>query len=898
MKALWVLWARVTGLFRKSWRERELVEEFESHLQMHMDDNIRGGMSPEQARREALLKFGGVEAAKEGVRETSRLAWLETTCHDLQYAVRQFRGSPGFTFTAVLTLALGIGATTAIFSLVNGILLRPLAYREPNQLVAIDTIVFPPGVAATNLAAATYTGSSYPDYFDWQRKNRTFASLASYDEVSRLFSKPDGEGARVMRGGRVSANLFSTLGVAPAMGRTFMAEEEQPGHRVVILSHELWVSDFASSTHVLGQTVKISDEPSTIVGVMPAGFHYPPNEPALFWATFAADNEGPVPNTSVRHWERLSIIGRLKAGVGLEQALADLNAIQSGVAQHYSEDRFKLVVSVTALLEDLVYDVRPILTLLMAAVGVVLIIGCTNVAGLLLARSSRRRPELALRTALGASQTRILRQLLLESLLLALGGGVVGILMSYILLRAGLRFVPSRLPRLYDVAMDERVLAFAILLSAATSLIFGLLPAWRMSRLDPAHALRESGTTITSGRQRNRLHHALVVAETALGFTLLIGSGLLIRSTINLLVIEPGFDTKHTVIFDIALTQKRYPDPSKVPFYEKLLPQLRALPGVEMASSGHPLPLNWPRSSWANFTIPGHPYSPDDLPGAMNAAVEPEYFETLSIPLLQGRTFTGHDNDSKSPAVAVINQSFANRYFPGENPIGRYFIPNLEHPGEAIVGRQIIGIVGDTRTGSVLDPYQPGFFLPYAQDPTHQRTIVVLRVAGDPHSYENAVRKIVAGMDKDSPVFGYGTFTERIDTQAAQPRFEATLVSGFAAIALLLAAVGLYSVLSYIVAERTRELGLRMALGASRKHVLRLVLQRGFTLACIGVGAGVLASLFATRLIADTLFKVAPLDRSVYLIVTLALLAVSILAALGPAVRAAKVDPMRALREQ
>ncbi len=801
--------------------------------------------------------------------------WVESLLKDLEFALRHLRRSPGFTFTAVLTLALGIGATTAIFSLVDGILLRPLTFPESKRLVAIDTMQFPPGVSATNSGAARYTGTSYPDYFDWQRQNRTFESLASFDAVSRLFSRMDGAGARVMRGARVSANLFSTLGIAPAMGRTFLSEEEQPGHRVVILSHELWVSDFASSPQVLGQTVKISDETSTIVGVMPAGFHYPPEAPALFWATFAADNEGHLPNTAVRRWDRLSIIGRLKAGTTIGQARADLNTIQNGIAHHYSEDRFKPAVSVSPLLEELVYDVRSILLLLLGAVSLVLVIGCANVAGLLLARANRRRPELALRTALGASRPRILRQLLMESLVLALGGGAVGILMSFVLLRVGLRLIPGDLPRLYDVSIDRRVLAFAILLSAATSLIFGLLPAWRMSRLDPSHALREIGGAISSGRRRNLLHHALVIAETALGFTLLIGSGLLIRSTINLLVIEPGFDTKHTAIFDIALTQKRYPDPAKVAFYEKLLPQLEALPGVEMAGGGHPLPLYWPEGSWANFTIPGHPHSPDDLPGAMNAAVEPGYFETLSIPLLQGRTFAGHDNDPKAPLVAVINRSFANRYFPGENPIGHYFIPNLEHPGEAIAGREIIGIVGDTRTGSVHEPYQPGFFLPYAQDPTHQRPVVVLKVAGDPHSYENAVRRVVAGLDADSPVFGFGTLADNIDRQAAQPKFEAALVSGFAALALLLASVGLYSVLSCIVAERTRELGLRMALGASRSRVLRLVLRRGLTLAGLGIGSGALISVFSTRLMMGTLFKVAPLDRSVYAIVTLSLILVS-----------------------
>src|SRR5580704_2985182 len=499
---------------------------------------------------------------------------LSTVLQDVTFAVRQFRRSPGFAVTAVLTLALGVGATTAIFSLIDGILLRPLPFPHADRLGAIDTLEFPPGVAATNVAAANGVGSSYPNFFDWQRQSHTFESLASYDVIDRLFSKANGEGARVLEGGHVSENLFSLLGVAPALGRTFTADEEQPGHRVAILSHELWVSDFASSPNALGQTVKISDEPYTVVGVMPATFHYPIAQPSSFWSTYAIDAEGQTPITSFRDDERLSIVGRLKPGNGIPQALAELNTIQLGLAQKYSEDRYRLGVFINPLLDKAVSDIRPALSLLLAAVGVVLLIACANVAGLLLARANGRRPEVALRTALGATRPRVLGQLLLEALLLSLAGGAAGILVSFALLRAGLRFVPSDLPRLYDVTVDGRVLAFAILLSAGTALIFGLLPAWRMSQLDPANSLRDGRLGMTSGRRRNRLHHALVVAETALGFTLLIGSGLLIRSMINILVIDPGFDTKHTVAFDVSLTNKRYPDPSKVPFYEKLLPQL------------------------------------------------------------------------------------------------------------------------------------------------------------------------------------------------------------------------------------------------------------------------------------------------------------------------------------
>lgn len=822
---------------------------------------------------------------------------LSTVLQDLTFAVRQFRRSPGFTITAVLTLALGIGATTAIFSLFDGILLRPLPFPHAEQLVAIDTLEFPPGVAPTNLAAAYGLGSSYPNFFDWQRQSQTFESLASYDHVYRLFSKVNGEGARVLEGGRVSANLFSTLGVAPALGRAFTEDEEQPGHRVAILSHKLWVSDFASSPNALGQTVKISDEPYTIVGVMPSDFHYPIGQPASFWSTYAIDAEGRAPGTSLRDSDNLSIVGRLKPGVGIKQALAELNTIQRGLAQQYSEDRYRLGVSINPLLDEEVSDIRPALSLLFAAVGVVLIIACANVAGLLLARANGRRPEVALRTALGASRIRVVRQLLVEALLLALAGGAAGILASFALLRAGLHLIPSDLPRLYNIAIDGRVLVFAVVLSAITSLIFGLLPAWRMSRSDPATALRDCGFTTTSGRHHNQLHHALIIAQTALGFTLLIGSGLLIRSMFNVIHINPGFDTTHTVYFDIALTNKLYPVPAKFHFIDRLLPDIAALPGVERVSAGHPLPILWGRGTFTNFTIANHLNSPDHLPDAGAAVAMPGYFETLSIPLLRGRTFAAHDNDPKATPVALINQAFARKYFPSEDPIGQYFTPKFEHTDEPVIARQIIGVVGDTRTDDMWDPYQPQFFMPYAQDPSHQRTLIVMRVAGDPRAYENAVRKIVATMS-DAPVFSYRTFADSISMQAAQPRFEAVLVSGFAAIALLLSALGLYAVLSYVVSQRVRELGLRMAFGASRSDILQLVLRRALILACLGVGLGALTSIFATRFITDVLFNVTPLDRSVFFAVTLILMFVSLLAAVAPALRAANVDPMRTLRDQ
>lgn len=817
---------------------------------------------------------------------------------DITFSLRQLLRSPGFAVAAIVTLALGIGATTAIFSLVDGILLRPLPFPHVDRLVAIQTLEFPPGVAPTNAAAAASLGSSYPSFFEWQRQSRTFESLASYNPTPRLFCKKDGSGARVLNAARVSANLFPTLGVNPVLGRNFSAEEEQPGHRVVILSHELWVSDFNSSPNVIGEMVKISDEPSTVVGVMPAGFQYAVKEPAMFWATFAANAEGRFPPTARRDWDDLSVVGRLKNGVTINQALAELDTIQRGLAQQYSEYRQRSAVAVMPLLNEAVSDVRTPLVFLFISVGVLLLIGCANVAGLLLARANRRRPELALRTALGASRGRVVRQLLVEALLLAIAGGLLGILLAIALLRISPNFIPGDLPRLDHTGLDFRVLAFALALSATTAIVFGLLPAWIMSRRDPANSLRECGLQMTSGRRRNRLHQVLVVVQTALGFTMLIGSGLLIRSLVNVLHIEPGFETTNRIYFDVALTNARYPDPSKVGFYNRLLPELAVLPGVKRVSAGGPLPILSGWSHITDFTITNHPSSADTLPWAAASVTMPGYFETLSIPLVRGRTFTAHDNDPNSARVAIINRALARQYFPGDDPIGKYFTPTFGYTSEPIVPRQIIGIVGDIRNGDSWTPYLPEFFLPYAQNPTQQRPHVVMSVSGDPQSYENIVRRAVARIDPDAPLFEYGTFAEGTQTVAEQSRFEAILVSAFSAVALLLSALGLYAVLSYVVGERIRELGLRMAFGASRSDILRLVLQRAARLALLGVGLGIAASIFTTKLVADLLINVPLLDRTVFLAVTLLLLCVSTLAALAPALRAANVDPVRSLRDQ
>ena len=822
---------------------------------------------------------------------------LSTVVADLTFALRQLRRSPGFALSTIVTLAFGIGATVAIFTLVDGILLRPLPFPDADRLVAVNTLQFSPGAPTNNPQAGWSSDSSYPDFFDWQRLNHSFDSIASYQEDTRLFAKGNGEGAQVIGCGRVSANLFPTLGVAPELGRNFTADEEQPGHRVVILSHELWVSLFAASPNAIGQIVKVSDQPSIVVGVMPAGFHYPVNQPAYFWATYAADTEGRFPKTSIREADDLHIVGRMKSGITLDQARADLNTIQRQLAQHYTENRYRSTVLVQPLLKQQVGDSRNVLLLLLASVGAVLLIGCANVAGLLLARATSRQAEIAVRTALGASRVRVVRQLLIESLLLAVGGGVTGIALSIVLVRVGIRLLPHDVPRLFNVSIDLRVLLFSVLLSGATALIFGLLPALRLSHSSPATALRDGGATTTPGRRSHHLQHTLVVAETALGFTLLIGSGLLMKSMLNFLNLDPGFDHQQTLHFDIALTQSRYPDPSKVPFFRKLLPELAALPGVIRVSAGHQVPGRG--GSWVDFTIPGHLDSPDNLPSCNVSAVLPGFFETLSIPLLRGRPFTDHDNLATSPPVAIVSRSFARKYFPNEDPIGRYLIPEFEYSTEPIVARQIIGVVGDTLGSDPWDdPYMPRFYLPYAQNPTHARPRVVMRVSGNRLNYETAVRAVVKGFDPEAPVFDYHTFDDTLRQISEQPRFEATLISSFALMALLLSALGLYAVLAYVVAQRTRELALRMAFGASRRDILVSVLHRALLLALTGIAVGMLASVVGARLVEDLLFRVELFDLSTFAIVTFTLLLVSVGSGLAPAVRAASVDPMRHLRDE
>ena len=815
----------------------------------------------------------------------------------LTFAARQLRKSPGFAITVIVTLAIGIGATTAIFTLINAVLLQPLPYSHPEQLVSVSLMTFPPNAAKG--AVGVPDSSSYPDFFDWRSQNHSFESMASYDTMPLILGSSGSRSAQSLTGARVSSDFFHVLQISPTLGRSFTRDEEKPGAHVAILSHDLWASTYASSPEIVGKTIQLSDEPFTVVGVLGADASFPmlANPAPSVWITPSIDAEGKNPSLQQRGWNQLSVVGRLKPGVTLGEAQADLNVLQRAIAAKYPDtDLNQYATLVVPELEDIVGNVSPALHVLFAAVAALLLIACANVAGLLLARGSARRSEISIRAALGASRAEIVWQLLVESLLLSFFGGIAGVLLAEYMVKGLMHFVPSNLPRLDHVSVDGTVLAFALATSVLTGILFGLLPARRLSMVDPADALREGSRTATAGRNKHRLHTALVVVETALGLTLLVGAGLLIRTFSHVLSSEPGFQSQHLLTFRIGLPEKRYPSDHRVQFYEQLLPRLSSLPGVQAATAAFPLPLSGGDMS-ITFSIQGQPTNPGNEPSARVTLAEPNLFQTLGIPLLQGRPLTIQDNQLDAPKVIVINQALARTFFPGVNPIGKRIRTGFDDSSGDKGWREIVGVTSDVKRLNLTEPAKPEYYLPFGQAPAAPLHLAV-RVAGDPLSYENAIRATVASIDRDLPVYRVRTLEENIGRSTAQQRFQTLLLSAFAVVALVLAATGLYAVLSFMVVQRTHEIGLRMALGAQRSNVLRLVLLRGLIMAVMGIGLGVVASAFLARFLGSLLYGVKPLDPVTFVAVPALLLAISAAASWIPAHRASALNPMTTLRQQ
>jgi putative ABC transport system permease protein len=820
---------------------------------------------------------------------------MQDVLGNLRFALRQLRRNLGFSMTAVLTLAIGIGTTTAIFSIFYAVLLRPLPFPNPDRLASVSVLNFPAGSSAN--AAGLPMSVSYPDFFDWRARQHSFESLASYHEVNAA-ANPNGS-ARMISGVAVSSDFFHVLGIDPALGRAFTQDEEKAGNHSVVISHELWTSDFNASPSILGQNIKLFDVNYTVVGVMPASFNFPVETPgASFWITPARDAEGDSPSTAQRGWMQLETIGRLKFGVTMAQAQAEMNTIQAGLAKQYpQEDLNNHGAQVVPEAETITGDVRPALRILFAAVAALLLISCANVGGLLLARGSSRQSELAVRIALGARRREIVLQLLTESLLLSLMGGVAGIALAVLMLKGLLHLVPPGIPRIGEASIDGAVLAFSLGVSMLTGVLFGMLPARKLSRLDPALALRDGTRTSTSGRKQNRLHSLLVVGETALGLVLLVGAGLLIRSFLHLLAVDPGFNPRHMLTFRVGVSPERYKtDAESLALYRGIQTNLKALPGVQSATAVYPLPLSG-SGIGITFDIEGRPHAPGDSPEVQVSIIEPSYFQTMGISILRGRNFSDDENQPKGRPVTMVNQAFVRKFFPGEDPIGKRIQPGLTSGDNPKAMHEIIAVTADVKRTLLTEEAAPEIYLLWA--PMNVTSpYYAMRVAGDPASYVNSVRAAVASLDKDAPIYRVHTYDDLLALNTAQSRFQTLLLTAFAAVALLLAAIGLYAVLSYMVVQRTHEIGLRMALGAQRGNVLKLILNRGMALALVGVALGIGVSTMLTRFMGSLLYDIKPLDPITFIAVAGVLLAVAAIASAVPATRAASLDPMKTLRDQ
>jgi len=873
----WLL--RVRGLFAGAARDAELSAELESHLQLHIDDNIRSGMTPDAARRHAVLALGGVEPVKEKYRDRRGLPFLDTLRQDVTYAVRSLRRTPAFTATAVLTLALGIGANAAIFSMVNATLLRPLPFRDPGRLV----LVF-----ASDGPGNGYDVTSYPAFADWREQNHSFDSMAAY--ATRAMTIATGNETLVVGGKRVTPGLFETLGVAPAIGRTFSVDEQRPGSgAVAILSHAFWTQHYGGSPSVIGQVLRVNDAPCTIVGVLPREFRI---EDAANEEIFL-----PQPIDAERGHEFLRVVARLRGGTSMAEAQSDLDRIALHLARVYPRYHTGVGAHIMSMSDGLARDMRMGLFTMLAVVGLVLLIACANVAGLMLARGSSRHHELAIRAALGAARTRLVRQLLTESVLLAAAGGALGLgaagwtahLLSAALAKQ------FRVPGLDAVRTDGSVFLFTIAVSLATCIVFGALPAFLSASPDLNHSLRDAGRSAT-GRRAPRLRSGLVVVEMALAIVLLAGAGALMKTFLALRATHPGFDAQHVLAVDLSLPQPRFATQgARTQFFDAALRSLHGVPGVRSAAFVADLPLNG-STDGQGFHIVGRP---DPAPGKIFSSgfniATAGYFGLMGIPIRSGREFRDSDGAAALPVI-VVNEAAANRFWPDESPLGR----QIDLPvGKSTLRLTVIGVTGDVRHETLATPPRPEIFANSMQSPVAWPSLVaVVRAHGEPAPLAEAVKTALRAADPLVPVMRVSTLEAIVSASIGEPRLYACLLGTFAALAVILAAVGLYGLIAYTVTERTHELGVRIALGADRATIVRLVLGQGLRLAVSGAAIGLAVAFAATRLLVSLVKGVEPHDAATFGVVTAVLLGSALLATYLPAYRAARVDPMIALRAE
>lgn len=793
---------------------------------------------------------------------------------DLRYGVRMLWKTRAVTVVAILTLALGIGANTAIFSIVHAVLLRPLPFAESEQLLTVFS-----RIPRTARQAATTL-----DLRDWQQQSQSFSSLSAWMAISVNLTGRE-EPVRV-RGGYVSANFFEMLRVQPAMGRGFRTGEDQVGaERVVVLNHSVWRDMYGSDPAILGKSLILDNNPFTVIGVMPAGFQFP-----LDYAEVWMPYQHYVNYTLDRTNNSVLVFGRLRPGVSSGQAQAEMDTIARNLAQQYPDTNKDRGVALVPMKEILVEDLRPTVLILFAAVGFVLLIACANVASLFLARAATRGKELALRAALGAARGRLLRQILTETGLLWVIGGGLGIFLGWAGVRGLTAISSTQLPVGMEPGLNVNVLAFSLGVTVLTGLLFGLLPAVRASRPDVYESLKEGGRSNSVGASRTRLRSVLVVSQIAMALVLLTGSALVLRSLSRVLNVSPGFDAGNVLTLEYRIARNKYPEPHRQwQFHRDVVERIRALPGVRSATTLLGLPFSGNGGS-TGVIIPDRPApTPGEEPRALTNRVDAYTFETLGIPLLRGRVFSAQDGPD-SARVIVVSQTFAERFWHGQDPVGRVIrFPNDPKPAT------IIGVVGDIKQWQLEEQQLGQIYTHYPQNP-HIFATLAVRTTGDPMAMVGAVRQAVWSVDRDQPMWKIRTLESLVERSTGQRRFTAVLLGSFSALALLLAAIGLYGVISYSVSQRTQEVGVRMALGAQRRDIFRLILGQGLLLTCIGIALGAVGAFFATGLIKTLLFQVRERDPLTYVAVAAVLAAVALLATYLPARRATGVDPVIALR--
>jgi putative ABC transport system permease protein len=877
--------SRLGEVFGKQKREQDLSAEMESHLQLHMEDNLRSGMSQAQARREALMKLGGVEQTKENYRERRGLPLLETVLQDARYAIRMLRKNPGFTAIAVLTLALGIGANTAIFSLVNGVLLRPLPFANPEQLVGM-TSYYPKG-----------------PFVVMRDRSQTMEIVANSDSTE--FNLTGVDVPVRLAGASVSANWFRVLGAGTAIGRAFQDGEDQPGKDLVaILSYSLWQRQFRGDPNVVGQAILLDGLSREVIGVMPPDFRFPSPKTEL-WVPLHLD-----PRTTGDYWgsSYMPILARLRPGATLEQARVELASLRPQILAAYAwrmPDDSWMDADVLVLQEWLVGEFRAKLIILLGAVGLLLLIACANVANLLLARATARKKEIALRKALGAGRWRLVRQLITESVLLAMLGGGLGLGAAIYGLRILKATLPADTPRLTDVAVDGRVLLFTAALAILTGLVFGVMPANGASKVDLTKTLRTGGDKDES-QGTNRLSRSLVVGEVAVAAVLVIAAGLLVKSLWKLSSANTGFHQEYVLTARITPNQSFCAVAGRCQaFYEDLLNRMRTLPGVKDAAAVNGLPLS---GTWETVPcdVEAHTVTPGaHVPMLLERVITPGYLRLMGIPLLQGRAFTDADAGQNAQRTTLISKSTAERYWPGKDPIGMHVKPRWMNDWWTVVG-----VVGDVKEnsltrnvpewidGEVYMPYGPHAIQGRGNESAPAELTLLLRTSESQIQIGSELQSVVAELNRDVPVSQIQTLHGWVSEAAAGPRSTASLFSIFAALALALGAVGIYGVISYSVAQRTREIGIRMALGARRQEVLLLIIGQSARLALLGVAIGLAGGLLLTRLMASLLYGVGSSDPATYAGVAILLLVVALAASFLPARRAMRMDPAIALRHE